>query len=198
MCLLRPRLGATFHLRASTRSLRNVKLQTRATFVVTNSWQFIHYNLCRNRYNGAWFIVPVVLFAFFYTLPKFFELRIVDDPEVRLIPTSLRKNKIYIRVYLICLNFVVQILVPFTVLIIFNFLTYRTIKESEKALLQNIRSAQKHNVMLLLHCTDDACVSCFSLESRVLSNHFSRSEHRVDYSWLSPTMQKCFIFVTCD
>lgn len=104
----------------------------------------------------------MVLFAFLYTLPKFFELRLVDTPivsdinelfngtittdtdapmptEVRLVPTALRKNKIYIRVYLICLNFLVQILIPFTVLIIFNFLTYRTIKESERTLLQNYR-----------------------------------------------------------
>ena len=59
--------------------------------------------------------------------------------KARLVATALRKDKLYIRIYLICMNFVVQILIPFVVLIILNLLTYRTIKESETALLQNIR-----------------------------------------------------------
>ena len=53
--------------------------------------------------------------------------------------TDLRRDKIYIRVYLICMNFVVQIFIPFVVLITLNFLTYRTIKASEENLLNNIR-----------------------------------------------------------
>ena len=59
--------------------------------------------------------------------------------RVTLQPTELRKNKIYVRVYLICMNFIVQLLIPFTVLIMLNYLTYRTIKVSEKNLLQNFR-----------------------------------------------------------
>ena len=45
-----------------------------------------------------------------------------------------RKNKTYIRVYLICSNFIVQILIPFITLVLLNFKTYQTIKESEKKL----------------------------------------------------------------
>ena len=59
--------------------------------------------------------------------------------RVTLQPTDLRKNKMYVRVYLICMNFIVQLLIPFTVLILLNYLTYRTIKVSEKNLLQNFR-----------------------------------------------------------
>jgi len=96
----------------------------------------------------------VALFAFLYTLPKFFELRLSWEPvknitlnetiaeiptRARLVATEMRKNNTYIRVYLICMNFLVQIVIPFAVLIIFNWLTYRTMKESEKTLLQNIR-----------------------------------------------------------
>ena len=89
----------------------------------------------------------MVAFTCLYTLPKFFELRVTWEPngtdggggEYRLTPTNLRKNKIYIRVYLICMNFVVQILIPFIVLIILNLLTYQTIKESEKNLIRNVR-----------------------------------------------------------
>ena len=90
----------------------------------------------------------MVAFAFLYTVPKFFELRVSWEPngtqlqgvgEYRLKATDLRKDKIYIRVYLICMNFVVQILVPFIVLIILNLLTYITIRDSEKNLGENIR-----------------------------------------------------------
>ena len=92
----------------------------------------------------------MVAFAFLYTVPKFFELRVSWEVpngtefqsgagEYRLKPTDLRKDKIYIRVYLICMNFIVQILVPFVILIILNLLTYITIRDSEKNLGENIR-----------------------------------------------------------
>jgi len=114
---------------------------------ITICHPFMRY---RSYYRGASFIVPVVTFAFLYNVPKFFELRLAWEPnstekgqggggEYRLKPTELRKDKIYIRVYLISINFVVQILIPFIVLVIFNLLTYRTIKESEKNLIQNVR-----------------------------------------------------------
>ena len=70
-----------------------------------------------------------------------------QETRVRLVPTDLRKNKIYVRVYLTCMNFVVQILIPFTVLILLNFFTYRTIKASEQNLLQNYRYADTNSVI---------------------------------------------------
>lgn len=104
----------------------------------------------------------MVLFAFLYTIPKFFELRlswkpvgnttqegagnesiIVEIPKLE--ATAMRKDKTYIRVYLICMNFLVQIIIPFAILIGFNWLTYRTMKESEKTLLQNIRVHYQSN-----------------------------------------------------
>ena len=35
----------------------------------------------RSFYRGASFILPVVIFAFLYTLPKFFELRVAWEPN---------------------------------------------------------------------------------------------------------------------
>ena len=120
------------------------------------------YYYYRSYYRGTTFILPVVLFAFLYTIPKFFELRlswkpvgnttqegagnesiIVEIPKLE--ATAMRKDKTYIRVYLICMNFLVQIIIPFAILIGFNWLTYRTMKESEKTLLQNIRVHYQSN-----------------------------------------------------
>ena len=103
----------------------------------------------RSSYHARLFIIPVILFAFLYTLPKFFELRLEREPipsnsthqkyGYKLVPTALREDKYYIRVYLISINFLVQILIPFVTLVILNFMTYSTIKESEKKLLNNYR-----------------------------------------------------------
>ena len=75
---------------------------------------------------------------------------LVDNKPLRarLVATEMRKDNTYIRVYLICMNFLVQIVIPFAVLIIFNWLTYRTMKESEKTLLQNIRVHYKSQTRL--------------------------------------------------
>jgi len=128
---------------------------------ITICHPFMRY---RSYYRGTTFILPVVLFAFLYTLPKFFELRLSWEPlrnmstlsmnestaeipmfRAKLMATDMRKDKTYIRVYLICMNFLVQIVIPFAVLIGFNWLTYRTMKESEKTLLQNIRVHYQSN-----------------------------------------------------
>ena len=97
---------------------------------------FLSIFFCRSYYRGTTFILPVVLFAFLYTLPKFFELRLSWEPlrnmsslsmnestaeipmfRAKLMATDMRKDKTYIRVYLICMNFLVQIVIPFAVLI---------------------------------------------------------------------------------
>ena len=55
----------------------------------------------------------------------------------RLQPAKFRQSKLYILAYVVSLNFVVQILIPFTTLIACNYKTYMTIKESEKNLSTN-------------------------------------------------------------
>jgi len=45
----------------------------------------------------------------------------------------------YVRIYLICINFFVQIFIPFVTLVILNFKTYQTIKDSEKKLVKNFQ-----------------------------------------------------------
>ena len=112
----------------------------------------------RSSYKSANYILPVVVFSFVYTIPKFFELKLVnqdDDPvafralmnssgrnngsfpDSLVVPTELRQNKLYFILYLICSNFVVQILIPFVTLVVLNYKTYRCIKDSERNLIQN-------------------------------------------------------------
>lgn len=53
--------------------------------------------------------------------------------------SDLRTNYHYISLYLVWLNLITQILVPFVLLIIFNFLTYKKILEFEQALSNQVR-----------------------------------------------------------
>ena len=54
--------------------------------------------------------------------------------RVELKPTSLRINRIYIRVYILWMNLIVQILGPFLVLIVLNIRVYKRIKQFEQSL----------------------------------------------------------------
>ena len=92
----------------------------------------------RSGYKSRVFLVPVCLFALLYNLPKFFELRLErvsaaaevegnataaaanataapqeeddeDNYELSLRATELRKNKLYVRVYLIWMNLFIQV-----------------------------------------------------------------------------------------
>lgn len=56
-----------------------------------------------------------------------------------LVPTSLRRNKIYIRVYLIWINLFAQIIIPFVLLVTLNYKIYSTIKKSESNLRNHLR-----------------------------------------------------------
>ncbi|TRY79944.1 hypothetical protein TCAL_06554, partial [Tigriopus californicus] len=62
-----------------------------------------------------------------YTGPLMFELK----------PTSLRLDRIYIRVYILWMNLLLLILGPFIVIIVLNFRVYRRIKQFEQTLLND-------------------------------------------------------------
>lgn len=96
----------------------------------------------------------MVLFTVIYNLPKFNELRVHREPignvsmdesgshngstyyeySVEIKPTTMRTNELYIRIYIFWMNVIVNLILPFVLLIVLNFRTYKKIKEFEKAL----------------------------------------------------------------
>ena len=64
-----------------------------------------------------------------------------DEPQykISITATDLRINRIYIRVYILWLNLIVQIIVPFVLLIVLNILTYKKIVEFEQNLSNQMR-----------------------------------------------------------
>ena len=96
-----------------------------------------------------------------YNIPKFFELytdRVTlsemdgsangtadsnstssNETMIVLKPTDLRLNRIYIRVYILWMNLLLQIIGPFVLLIVLNVLTYKRIKDFEQTLNDTLR-----------------------------------------------------------
>ena len=73
-----------------------------------------------------------------------------DQPQYKISigATDMRINRIYIRVYIIWLNLIVLVIVPFVLLIVLNILTYKKIVEFEQNLSnqmreQNARSSRR-------------------------------------------------------
>ena len=121
---------------SGTENSKNCSLQTKNCFSLLAS---LHYYVSfRSGYKSRVFLVPVCLFALLYNLPKFFELRLErvsaaaevegnataaaanataatqeeddeDNYELSLRATELRKNKLYVRVYLIWMNLFIQV-----------------------------------------------------------------------------------------
>ena len=56
-----------------------------------------------------------------------------------LMPTALRINEWYIRIYILWMNFVLQIIGPFILLIVLNVLTYKKILDFERTLSDTLR-----------------------------------------------------------
>ena len=114
-------------------------------------------------------MIPVLVFTLVYNVPKFFELyteRVpVDEAGRELInstlaeanwtmivlrPTELRLDEWYIRIYILWMNFVLQIIGPFILLIVLNVLTYKKILAFERTLSDTlrIRGAIQHHILL--------------------------------------------------
>ena len=55
-----------------------------------------------------------------------------EEEIVEVVPTQMRINSIYVRVYILWMNLFVQVVIPFMVLIILNIIIYIKIKEFEK------------------------------------------------------------------
>ncbi|TRY71961.1 hypothetical protein TCAL_14087 [Tigriopus californicus] len=119
----------------------------------------------RKNFSSGIFIIPVLLFTAAYNIPKFFELYVeeeiicfnderfdnatapytdpldCEDPlnhtiQLHILPTDLRTNSTYIRVYILWMNFLIQIIIPFILLIVLNIKIFDKIKEFEQNLVQ--------------------------------------------------------------
>ena len=101
------------------------------------------------------YILPTVIFAIIYNIPKFFELTVNSEHNVtntsmnkdgfinnlvrsmdendtldvgeKIGPTSLRLHPLYIKVYLIYLNLITHGIIPFVLLIVLNISIYRQV-----------------------------------------------------------------------
>lgn len=107
----------------------------------------------------------MVIFTAVYNVPKFFELYVKEevicfndehfdnvttpysdptqcqDPlnytiQLHILPTDMRKNSTYIRVYILWMNLLIQIIIPFILLIVLNIKIFDKIKEFEQNLVQ--------------------------------------------------------------
>lgn len=119
-----------------------------STLYVLNTWvSFVR----RHVYSTKTFIIPVISFSILYNIPKFFELTVEEDhfhldedgrnvTMLKLKPTELRKNPIYIRVYILWMNIIFHILGPFVVLGILNYRVYTRIKKFEQTLRDTLRA----------------------------------------------------------
>ena len=113
----------------------------------------MHY--FRGFYKTRWFILPVIGLSLTYNIPKFFELKLIfvdEDPEmfqnyflndtvkdlknvtVDIAATEMRLNQHYIFVYIFICNSIVNLLIPFLLLIVLNLKTYKRIHEYEQRL----------------------------------------------------------------
>ena len=101
-------------------------------------------------------MIPVLVFTLVYNVPKFFELyteRVpVDEAGRELInstlaeanwtmivlrPTELRLDEWYIRIYILWMNLIVQIVVPFALLVFLNIKIFQRVKQLEARIARN-------------------------------------------------------------
>ena len=85
------------------------------------------------------YIVPVVFSTLLWNIPRFMELETcfvntteagVGTKRPSICPTNLRLSVAYTRDYILLSNFFVMTLLPFILLAVFNYLLFRTIRES--------------------------------------------------------------------
>lgn len=114
-------------------------------FMFSKSWPSIIY------------ILPIVLFSIIYNLPKFLELEVtkiiprtgnsttnetlIEDiyneslevvAKTKIEPTALRLNPVYIKIYLIYMNFIIHGIIPFITLILMNINIYRKVRQLQQ------------------------------------------------------------------
>jgi len=128
-------------------------------------------------WRSSTYIIPITVFSTLYNIPKFFELSVIqrssfqgvnstniDDihsqeseailnypQNYSLGPTSLRRNYLYVNIYLIYMNVIVNGLVPFVLIFGLNIATYRKICQMQRENFEIRRGAsyqREHEIKL--------------------------------------------------
>ena len=120
--------------------------------------------------SSRFYIVPVVISAVVWNIPRFMELEtcFTNTTEAGLTsrrpdicPTQLRLSLSYTRDYILLANFVVMTLLPFLLLSVFNFILFRTIRTSgrvnQKSTSRQRRDQKIAAILILLVAVFGSC-----------------------------------------
>ncbi|RLU21914.1 hypothetical protein DMN91_006293 [Ooceraea biroi] len=95
-------------------------------------------------------VLVIVIFAFVYNLPKFWEIEVYTERHWKynvtvycIFPTEMRSNQFYITVYIHWMYFFVYYMFPFIALMIFNMAIYRRVRKANRDLQQLSRHQRR-------------------------------------------------------
>ncbi|XP_011144276.1 FMRFamide receptor [Harpegnathos saltator] len=95
-------------------------------------------------------VLVIVVFAFLYNLPKFWEIEVYVEIHWKynvtvycITPTEMRSNEYYVTLYIHWLYFFVYYMFPFIALVIFNTAIYRRVRKANKDLQQLSRHQRR-------------------------------------------------------
>ena len=119
-------------------------------------------------WSSFFYIIPISVLSFCYNIPKFYEHQVVvvsipsnsTSPDNAtntsyqyedVVPTSLRTNKSYIKIYCIYLNLVVHGLIPLFLLLILNISIYKQVLHSLHIYLSNTKHSLADHMTKMDH-----------------------------------------------
>lgn len=95
-------------------------------------------------------VLVIVIFAFIYNLPKFWEIDVYTERHWKynvtvycIFPTEMRSNEYYITLYIHWMYFFVYYMFPFIALMIFNMAIYRRVRKANRDLQQLSRHQRR-------------------------------------------------------
>ncbi|XP_011631088.1 FMRFamide receptor isoform X2 [Pogonomyrmex barbatus] len=95
-------------------------------------------------------VLVIVIFAFIYNLPKFWEIEVYNEKHWKynitvycVYPTELRSNEYYVTLYIHWMYFFVYYMIPFIMLVIFNTAIYRRVRKANRDLQQLSRHQRR-------------------------------------------------------
>ena len=106
------------------------------------------------------YVIAIVICATLYNIPRFFEVtwkecpatfingtRLTDECVMCVLPTDLRSDQIYVKVYIWWMYLIVMFILPFLALTVFNLLIYVQVRRANKER-QRLTSTQKREIGL--------------------------------------------------
>ncbi|EFN69729.1 FMRFamide receptor [Camponotus floridanus] len=95
-------------------------------------------------------VVVILIFAFIYNLPKFWEITVYDERHWKynitvycVFPTDLRSNEYYVTLYIHWMYFFIYYMFPFIALVIFNMAIYQRVRKANRDLQQLSRHQRR-------------------------------------------------------